>query len=80
MWEERVCIFCSSGKVETKKHFILECEVFKDNKKSYAAILAAISWDNLFSKGLVEKLGAFILRLHTKRVEYINQMKKKIVP
>ena len=22
VWEERVCIFCSSGKVETEKHFI----------------------------------------------------------
>jgi len=34
VWEERVCIFCSSGKVETEKHFILECEAFKDNRET----------------------------------------------
>lgn len=33
VWEERVCIFCSSGKVETEKHFILDCEAFKDEIK-----------------------------------------------
>ena len=72
VWEERVCIFCSSGKVETEKHFILECEVFKDNRESYPDILAASSWDNLFSEGFCEKLGAFIVRLHKKSAEYIN--------
>ena len=66
VWEERVCIFCSSGKVETEKHFILECETFKDNRESYANMLAASSWDNLFSKGFIKKIGAFILKLHRK--------------
>ena len=27
-WAERVCIFCTIGKVETEKYFILECEAF----------------------------------------------------
>ena len=80
VWEERVCIFCSSGKVETKKHFILECEAFKDNRESYTDILVARSWHSLFSEGFVEKLGSLIVRLHKKRVEYINQMKKQYVP
>lgn len=76
VWEERVCIFCSSGKVETKKHFILECEAFNDNMESYADMLTTISWDNLF----VEKLGAFILNIHRKNTEYIKQMRKQFVP
>ena len=59
--------------METEKHFILECDAFKD-------LLAASSWDNLFSEGFVENMGAFILRLHRKREEYINQMKKQSVP
>ena len=80
MWEGRIRIFCSSRKVEIEKHFILECEAFKDNRESYADMLAASSWDNLFSKGFVEKLGAFILKLHRKRAEYIKQMKKQSVP
>ena len=79
MWKEIVCIFCSWGKVETQKHFILECEAFKDNIESYAYMLATSSWDNLFDQGFVKKLGAFILKLHIKRVEYIKEMKKQFV-
>ena len=66
MWEERVCIFCSSRKVETEKNFILECEAFKDNRESYADMLVASSWDDLFSEGFIEKLGEFIVELHRK--------------
>ena len=70
MWEKRVCIFCSSGKVETEKHFIIECEAFKDSGENYADILAANSWDNLFSEEFVEKMGAVIVKPHRKRAEY----------
>ena len=73
MWEERVCIFCSSEKVETEKKFILECEAFKDIRENYVGILVASSWDNLFSEEFVEKLGAFIVKLHRKRAEYKSQ-------
>ena len=79
-WEERVCILCSSGKVETEKHFILECEAFKDSRENYAGILGANSWDNLFSKEYVEKLGAIIVKLHRKRAEYKSQMENQSVP
>jgi hypothetical protein len=80
MWEERVCILCSSRKVETKKHFILECEAFKDNRENYAGILAASSRDNLFSEEFVKKLEAVIVKLHRKRAKYKIQMEKQIVP
>jgi hypothetical protein len=49
-WEERVCVFCTSGKVEIEKHFILECEAFKDSRDNYINILTASSWNNLFSQ------------------------------
>ena len=82
MWEERVCIFCTSGKVEIEKHFILECEAFKDIRENYAdaSILATSSWDNLFNEEFVEKLGAFFIKLHRKRVDYKSQMEKQSVP
>ena len=80
MWEERVCIFFSSGKVETEKHFILECEAFKDSRENYAGILAASSWDNLFSKEFVETLGALIVKLHRKRASRMSQIEKQSVP
>jgi hypothetical protein len=56
--------------VETEKHFILECEALKDSRENYVGILAANSWDNLFNKEFVEKLGAIIVKIHRKRAEY----------
>ena len=63
-WEERVCIFCTAGKVETKKHFVLECESFKDNRDRYANVLTDKSWDDLFNEGTMEKLGALNIKLN----------------
>ena len=66
--------------METEKHFILECEAFKDNKENYAGILATSSWDNLFSEEFVKKLGAVIVKLHRKSTEYKSQIEKQFVP
>ena len=66
-WEERVCVFCTSRKVEREKHLVLECEAFKDNKDNYISILAVSSWNNLFSEGTMEKLGELIIKLNKKR-------------
>ena len=63
-----------------EKHFILECEAFKDSRENYAGILAASSWDNLFSEEFVEKLGAFIVKIHRKRVDYKSQIEKQSIP
>ena len=49
-WEERVCVFCTSEKVETEKHFILECEALKDNRDNYISILTTNSWNKLIIK------------------------------
>ena len=46
-----MCIFCTAGKVETEKHFILECEAFKDNMDGYANVFADKAWDDLFNEG-----------------------------
>jgi hypothetical protein len=66
--------------VETEKHFILECEVLKDSRENDAGIMAASSWDNLFSKEFVEKLEVVIVKLHRKRAEYKSQMEKQSIP
>jgi hypothetical protein len=44
-------MFWNSGKVETEKHFILECEALKDRLDSYVSILTASSWNDLFNQG-----------------------------
>lgn len=49
-----MCMFCTSGAVESEKHFILECVVFKDIRESYGNMLASVS-SNVFSvRGLLE--------------------------
>ena len=55
---KKECIFYNSGKVEIEKHFILECEAFKDNRDRYTNILTTSSWDNLFKEEAVEKVRA----------------------
>jgi len=77
---EKECIFCTARKVEIEKHFIMECEAFKDSKDNYVNILTASFWDNLFNEGTIEKLGALIVTLHRKRDECRNQMAKHSVP
>ena len=68
-WEERVCTFCTFEKVETEKHFILECDAFKDCRGNYVNILTTSSWVNLFHEGTVVKLGELIIKLNRKKVE-----------
>ena len=64
-----MCIFCTAGKVETEKHFILECEAFKDKREKYANVLTDKYWDDLFNEGTVEKLGALIIKLNRQMIE-----------
>jgi len=68
-WKERVCMFCTFGKVEIEKHFILECEALKDSRDNYVSILTTSSWNNLFNEGTMEKLGELIIKLNRKRDE-----------
>lgn len=66
IWEERVCIFCISGAVESERHFILECDAYRDIRNKYDNVLTAGSWFNLFNKGSIEKLGELIINLYRK--------------
>jgi hypothetical protein len=79
-WEENVCVFCTSGKMETKKNFILECEAFKDNTDNYINILTTSSWNDLYNEGIVEKLGELIIKLNRKRVELLKSMSEVVCP
>jgi len=56
VWEEIVCIFCSFRKVEIKKHFILEFEAFKDNRESYADMMALALGIIYLARGLQRSL------------------------
>jgi hypothetical protein len=73
-------MFCTSIKVEAEKHFILECEAFKDSGDSYISILTTSSWNNLFSEGTLEKLGELIIKLNRKRVELQKSVCEAVCP
>jgi hypothetical protein len=79
-WKERVCVFCTSRKVETKKHFILECKAFKDNMDNYINILTTSSWNDLFSEGTVEKLRELIIKLNKKIAELLKSVCEMVCP
>ena len=75
-----MCIFCTIGKVEIEKHFILECEAFKDNRDRYTNVLVDKSWDDLFNKGTVEKLEALIIKLNKQKIELQKTMCELVCP
>ena len=78
-WEERVCTFCTSGAVESEKHFILECDVFKDIRESYGNMLALVSWHCLFSDGIAGRLGQLIINLNKKRTEMQKAKNRELI-
>jgi len=55
--------------VELEKHFILECDTFKNMREIYGNMLASISWYCLFSKGIVGRLGQLIINVNKKMIE-----------
>ena len=77
-WEERVCTFCTSEKVETEKHFNLECGAFKDSGDSYVNILTTNSWVNLFNERTIMKLGK--LKLNKKMMKMQETTDKTVYP
>ena len=78
-WEERVCTFCSSRAVESEKHFILECDAFRDIRDNYRSMLASIPWHFLFSEGTVKILGQIIINLSKKRIELQKEKTRKLL-
>jgi hypothetical protein len=72
-------MFCNSGKVETEKHFILECEAFK-SRDNYVSILTTSFWNNLFNEGIVEKVGEFFITLKKKMIEMQKSVYEAICP
>jgi hypothetical protein len=73
-------VFYTSEKVETEKHFILECEAFKNNRDNYINILTTSSWNNLFNERTVEKLGELIIKLNRKKAELLKSMCEGVCP
>ena len=73
-----MCTFCTSGAVELEKHFILECDAFRDIRDNYRNILASIPWHSLFREGAVRRLGQLIINLSKKRIELQKAKNKEV--
>lgn len=78
-WGERVCTFCTSRVVESEKHFILECDAFKDIRESYGNMLASVSWHYLFNNEIVGRLGQLIINLNKKRTKMHKAKNKELI-
>ena len=72
-WEERVCTVFTSGVVESKKHFILECDAFKYIKESCGNMHC------LFSEEIVGNLGQLIINLNNKRIELQKTKSRELI-
>ena len=73
-----MCTFCTSGAVELEKHFILECDAFRDIRDSYDSMLTSVPWHCLFSEGTVRRLGYLIINLSNKRIELQKAKSKEV--
>ena len=38
--EERICLFCDLNHVETEKHFLLDCKLYKEERKNLSRTLS----------------------------------------
>lgn len=77
-----MCTFCTSGAVESEKHFILGCDAFKDIRDNYGSMLASIPWHCLFSEGSVRRLSQLIINWSKERIELQKEKKtgRLVVP
>ncbi|KAH9287672.1 hypothetical protein KI387_031789, partial [Taxus chinensis] len=69
VWEDRVCVFCTSSAVESEKHFMLECSTYSDIRAQFASTVAAASLQDIFSENTVGKTGELIIKLTNRRSE-----------
>ena len=72
--------FFSFVKVETKKHFILEFEAFKDNRENYGDMRQLTLGIIYLVRGLSRSWEHLFWSFHRKMAEYIKHMKKNYVP
>jgi len=65
--------------VELEKHFILECDAFKDIRESYENMLVSVFLALSFREGIIGKLGQPIINLNQKRTELQRAKNMKLM-
>ena len=62
--------------MESEKHFILECDAFRDIRDSYCSMLVSIPLHCIFSEGTIRRLGQVIINLSKKRIGLQKEKKQ----
>ena len=74
VWEERTCIFCNKGVVETQQHFVMECATYEDIRIQYEDILKADNMHHLFEEDKINQIASLLVKIYSRR----SDMKKRV--
>lgn len=75
-WEERTCIFCDKGVVETERHFFMECTAYEDIRKQYANILCMDDMQQLFEEDKINQAASLLVKINSRRSDLEKSMKE----
>lgn len=63
-WEQRTCISCNKGVVQTKSHFIIECVAYDDIRTQYEDNLKVDNLNELFKETRLLKTVDFLVKIY----------------
>jgi hypothetical protein len=72
LWDERVCHFCDTKKVEDENHFLLDCPTYTHIRSHFQNINHTTNLPNLLNKQKYGDLGKLLLVL----LEHRNKLLK----
>ena len=76
-WEERTCVFCNKGVVETERHFIMECAAYEDIRIQYEDSLRATNMHHLFEEDKINQIASLLVNLCSKRSVMEKSLEKR---
>ena len=74
VWEERTCIFCNKGVVETEWHFVMECAAHEDICIQYEDILKADNMHHLFEEDKINQIASLLVNIYNRRSDMEKSM------
>jgi hypothetical protein len=75
VWEERTCIFCNKGVVETEWHFVMECATYKDIQSHYENSLKVENMHHLFDRDKINQIASLLIKIHNRRYDIEKSVK-----
>lgn len=73
-WENRTCLFCDTGAIETKHYFVMECPTYSDIKSGYSEMLENNNMSHLFEEKQLDKTANLIIKMHQRREELVKRL------